>query len=98
MQIWPAQTGNIAVLVRAVVSQQQDCVFEDLILLVLDAQVAVDLDEFVFLEILKSFVGRIGEDDERRVGLLNVSTYAYEESDDLLCSEHKLWSCTAPST
>lgn len=41
MEIRPPQTGNITVLIGAVIPQQQNCIFEDLIPHVLDPKVVV---------------------------------------------------------
>lgn len=53
MQVRPPQTGHITVLVGTIVSKQQDSVFEDLVLLILDTQVLVDARKVILLEILE---------------------------------------------
>lgn len=41
VQVWPSQASHIARLIRTVVPQQQDRVLEDLVLLVLNAQIII---------------------------------------------------------
>lgn len=92
MQIGPTETCDVAVLIRTVVSEQEYCVLQDFIFLVLDAKIAVNLDELGFVEVLKALVARIGEDDKGRFsllhGLVNVTVHSILY---LLDSEHKLW-------
>jgi citrate lyase gamma subunit len=53
VKIWPSKTSNIAVQVRAVVSQQDQCVLENLRLLVLDAQVGIDMRKVRVVEVVE---------------------------------------------
>jgi hypothetical protein len=64
VQVWPAQTCHIAVFVWAIVSQQQHCVFENLVVLILDTEVFVRPSEVFLLEILISPHWIICEDYE----------------------------------
>ena len=63
VQVGPAETGSIAGGVGAVVAQQEDSVFEDVLLLVVDTQVVVDMGKVLGLVVFEAFVGVIGEDD-----------------------------------
>lgn len=71
MQIWPAQASHIATLIRAIVPEQQDSIFENFILLILDTQVLIDAGKVLLLEVLKSSCRVVGEDHKCRLGLLN---------------------------
>lgn len=71
MQVRPSETSDIAVFIRAVISKQQHCVFENFVLLIMDSQVLVGPREIFLLEFLKSTFGIIGEDDKGRLGLYN---------------------------
>lgn len=69
MQIRPTQAGYIAVLIGAIIPKQQNSVLEDLILLILDAQVFICPSKVLFLEILKASHGIVGKYHEGRLGL-----------------------------
>jgi hypothetical protein len=53
MEIWPSHASHVAARIRAVVSQQQDSIFEDLWLLVRNTKVCVLLREICLLEVLE---------------------------------------------
>lgn len=63
MQVRPSQACNIAVVIRTVVSQQQDRILENLRLLITDTQILVLAEEVPFLKVLVSFLGIVGKDD-----------------------------------
>lgn len=69
MEIWPSQTSNIAILIRAIISQQQNSIFKYLIPLVLNPKVVVRSHEIRFCEIFKLPRRIISEDYEIRFGL-----------------------------
>jgi GR25 family glycosyltransferase involved in LPS biosynthesis len=52
VQIWPPQASHIAVLIRAVVSQQKHCILEDLVVLIFNTEVFVRPSEVLLLEVL----------------------------------------------
>lgn len=52
MQVWPAQTCNITLAVRAIVLQQQSSVLEDLWVLEPDSQVVVSFKKVTYREFL----------------------------------------------
>lgn len=62
MQVRPPQTSHITILVRTIVPEQQDSVFEDFVLLILNTQVLVDARKVILLEILESSYRVIGKD------------------------------------
>ena len=62
MQIWPSQACFIAVLIRAIVSQQQDSVFEDLRLFIADSKVLVCPEEVTFSIIFVPLLRIISKD------------------------------------
>lgn len=64
MKIWPTETCDVTLVIWTIVTQQEQRVFEDLLFLVLDAEVLVDSEEVGWLEILEPFHGIISEDDE----------------------------------
>jgi hypothetical protein len=41
MQIWPPHASNIALLIRTIISQQNDSVFIDIIVFIFDTQICV---------------------------------------------------------
>lgn len=69
MQVRPSKTGDITVLIRAVVSQQQHGVFKDFILLIMNSQVFIGPSKVFLLKVLESTLRIIGENDKRRLGL-----------------------------
>jgi len=66
VQVWPTQTSNITTGVGTVVPQQQDRVFEDLGILVADAEVIVFLREVARHKIFVSLGCVVGENDQIR--------------------------------
>ena len=72
MQIRPAHASHVATGIRAVVSQEQHCILEDVRLLVLDAQVVVVTRKGGVGVVVVSLQGIIGEDDVFSVGLPSI--------------------------
>lgn len=75
VQIWPPQTGHIAVFVRTVVSQQQHRISEYLVALIFDAKVVVRPSKVLLVEILISPHWIISEDHEVRFSLVYKSAH-----------------------
>ena len=50
MQVWPAETGYLTVLVRTIVPKQKYGILENNLLFVLDTQVLVYLGEIVVMK------------------------------------------------
>ena len=73
MQIWPPEASHIAFLVWTVVTEEKYCVFKNHVLLIFDAQIVLNLDEILILEIFVPSFGVVCENDKRRFGLLTVS-------------------------
>lgn len=69
MQVRPTQTGYVAVLIRTIVSKQQNSILEDLILLILDAQIVIGPSKVLFLEILIAAHRIVGKDHKGTFGL-----------------------------
>lgn len=72
MQVRPAQTSNIAISVRTIVSQEQDCIFHDLSLLVSDAIVRVCARNICVCKVFVSFCGVVRKYDKVRWSLLRL--------------------------
>lgn len=62
MQVWPSQASHIACFLRAVVSEQQKCILENLILLVLNAQIVICSRKVRACEIFKVLCRVVRED------------------------------------
>ena len=63
MQVWPSQASNITFRIRAIVTQQEYSILENVYILVLDTKVVVLLGEIILREVLKSLGRIIGEDN-----------------------------------
>lgn len=73
VQIWPSQASCITILVRTIVSEQQDRIFENFVLLVLDTKVRVNLHKFRIIKLLKALVWRVSEHNKWGFCLVTVS-------------------------
>jgi len=78
VQIWPPQTSNIAVLVRAIVSQQEHCILEDLVVFIFDAEVFVRPSEVLLLEVLVSPYWIIRKDNKVGFRLVSKSVSEFQ--------------------
>lgn len=74
MQVRPPQTSHITVLIRTVVPEQQDSIFKDFVLLILDTQVVVDASKVSLLEILEPSHRVVGKGDEGRFRLFEATS------------------------
>jgi hypothetical protein len=107
VQIRPPQAGHIAVLVRAVVSQQEHCVLENLIIFIFNAEVFVRPSKVLLLKVLVSPLWIICKDNI--VGLRLIYNQYSSSSQQSLClqlnnlrmtipgNERKPYSCTVPA-
>lgn len=105
MQVRPSQASYITTSIRAIVPQQQYCVFEDIVVLVLDPEVFVHLREIGVLEILIALGMIIREDNIVGFRLVQskcqrkatTKTKNDDQTNHILDNEHKLYSYTRPS-
>jgi len=65
MQVWPAHTSHITVLVWAVVAQQKHGIFENVWLLVANAEVLVHLEEVGIAVVFEPLLAFVREDHRR---------------------------------
>lgn len=72
MQVRPSQASHITVLVWAIVPEQQDSIFEDIVLLILNTQVLVNARKVLLLEILERSHRVVGERYKGRFRLSQV--------------------------
>jgi hypothetical protein len=77
VQIRPPQTGYIAVLIRAVISQQKHCIFEDLVVFIFDAEVFVRPSEVLLLEVFVPSHWIICKDNKVGFRLMNKSVLRF---------------------
>lgn len=69
VKIWPSQAGEVAGIVGAVVSEQQDSIADNIFVSVFDANVRVGRGDALVGVLLEPLVGIVRENDKRRRSL-----------------------------
>jgi hypothetical protein len=69
MQIWPAETGHIAISIRTIVSQEDDGIFKDIFIFIFDPQIVVCSVQLRVLKVFVALRGIVREDHETRLTL-----------------------------
>lgn len=69
MQVWPSQASHVAICVRAIVSEQEDCVLKDLVIFIFDPKVIIFLRKVRVFEILERLHMVIRENHVARFSL-----------------------------
>jgi hypothetical protein len=64
VEIWPAETCNITIIVGAVVAEKECCVFSDYVLFVLDSEVVIRPNEIFLVEVFEALVRVVSENNE----------------------------------
>ncbi len=77
MQIWPAKTGNVTILIWAVVPKQENSVLEDIVVFIFDPQCVFLLYKIGSIEFLVSFRGVVGKYNKLRLCLARTSSSVY---------------------
>lgn len=69
MQVRPSQAGNVTIFVRTVIPQKQDCILQDFVFFIFDAQVLINFDKVLVFKLLKLLLGLVCEDNVRGFSL-----------------------------
>ena len=77
MQVWPAKTGNVTILIWAVVPKQENSVLEDVILFIFDPQCVFLFYKIASIVFLVSFRGIVRKYNKLRLCLARTSSSVY---------------------
>lgn len=73
MQIWPAKTGNVTILIWAIVPKQENSILVDIAFFILDPQRVFLLHKVRIVEFLVSFGGVVCKNNKLRLCLARTS-------------------------